>query len=78
MSNVGQKERQTQDRVIKLFTDRLNYRYLGDWQYQPDNRNIETAQLTQWLTRRGVDPALIKKALYALGKAAALGEGRNL
>ena len=31
MSTVGQKERKTQQRVVKLFRDKLGYDYLGDW-----------------------------------------------
>ena len=41
MSKVGQIERKTQDRVIRLFCDHLNYEYLGNWEYREDNRNIE-------------------------------------
>jgi type I restriction enzyme R subunit len=34
MSKVGQKEKETQSRVVKLFKDKdqLNYAYLGNWQ----------------------------------------------
>ncbi len=32
MPDIGQIERKTQDRVIKLFKDRLDYTYLGDWE----------------------------------------------
>lgn len=31
MSDIGQKERATQNRVIRLFRDRLGYAYLGNW-----------------------------------------------
>jgi len=31
MSVVGQKEKKTQARVVKLFQDSLKYDYLGDW-----------------------------------------------
>ena len=32
MSNVGQRERMTQQRIVELFQTDLGYRYLGDWQ----------------------------------------------
>ena len=41
MTDVGQKEKLTQQRVIKLFTQELGYRYLGDWKDRASNRNIE-------------------------------------
>ena len=31
MSSVGQIEKKTQARVVKLFRDQLAYDYLGDW-----------------------------------------------
>ena len=43
MSIVGQKERATQNRVVKLFRDHLDYTYLGDWHEREDNSNIEKA-----------------------------------
>ena len=44
MSDVGQIERKTQNRVIKLFADELGYEYLGDWQDRDTNSNIEDNQ----------------------------------
>ncbi len=32
MSSVGQPERATQNRVVKLFEEQLGYTYLDDWQ----------------------------------------------
>jgi type I restriction enzyme R subunit len=40
MDEIGQTERKTQNRVIKLFTDELGYTYLGNWQYRENNSNI--------------------------------------
>ena len=31
MSSVGQPERATQNRILALFRDELEYRFLGDW-----------------------------------------------
>ncbi len=78
MSNVGQRERETQDRVVRLFQHHLGYTYLGNWETRDNNRNIETGLLTQWLQRRGVSDTLINKTLRQLDQAAALGEGQNL
>jgi predicted metal-dependent hydrolase len=38
MSTVGQRERATQERVIRLFQDHLNYTYLGNWTDRNNNR----------------------------------------
>ena len=78
MTAVGEREIRTQRRVIKHFRRRLGYRYLGNWQERPNNRNIEAGLLTQFLARQGHDPAIINKALDKLGKAAALGGGKTL
>ena len=78
MSAVGELEIRTQRRVVAHFRDRLGYKYLGDWQDRPNNRNIEADLLTQFLARQGHDPAIIAKALDKLGKDAALGGGKTL
>ena len=70
MSEVGQKERETQDRVIALFDKELDYRYLGNWEEREYNSNIEEEILTAWLTKKGYSENLIGKALYEFGKVA--------
>ena len=70
MSTVGQIEKKTQQRVVKLFRDALHYDYLGDWTDREGNANIEEGLLHSWLKKRGVDDTLITRALYALDKAA--------
>ncbi|TVL98578.1 MAG: restriction endonuclease subunit R [Candidatus Brocadia sp. WS118] len=71
MSAVGQKERETQDRVIALFRDELDYTYLGNWEERPGNSNIEETLLRQYLReKKGYSDTLISKALYELAKAA--------
>jgi len=70
MSTIGQIERKTQQRVVKLFRDTLGYSYLGNWEDREGNRNIEPERLRAWLERRGHAEALIGKALYELEKAA--------
>ena len=70
MSPAGHSERTTQDRVVALFRDRLRYTYLGNWKDRAGNANIEPELLAAWLRRRGVDEALITRALHQLDKAA--------
>jgi type I restriction enzyme, R subunit len=41
MNEIGKPERNTQNRVIALFCDELDYRYLGDWTDRQNNSNIE-------------------------------------
>ena len=78
MSTVGQIERITQNRVVKLFREQLGYTYLGNWEDRDTNHNIEAALLSQWLKQQGVNDILINKTLRELDQAAALGEGQNL
>ncbi|XKK40082.1 HsdR family type I site-specific deoxyribonuclease [Nocardiopsis sp. ARC36] len=78
MSNVGQIERKTQDRVVKMFQELLDYDYLGNWQYRDGNSNIEAGLLTRNLRSRGHADNLIDKAIDRLKKDAALGGGRDL
>ncbi len=70
MSTVGQIEKLTQARVVKLFRDQLSYAYLGDWTEREGNRNIETELLRGFLVKHGCDANLIAKALFVLEKAA--------
>ena len=37
MSTVGQRERKTQQRVLKLLQDELGYHYLGNWEEREAN-----------------------------------------
>ncbi len=67
---VGEKERITQNRVVQLFQQQLQYRYLGNWQDREDNSNIEEGILSQYLTQQGYSSTLINKALYELKKTA--------
>ena len=70
MLDVGQIERKIQDRVIKLFTDKLDYTYLGNWEERIGNRNIEEELLVKFLKKQKYSETLIKKALYELNKTA--------
>jgi type I restriction enzyme R subunit len=78
MSNVGQIERKTQDRVVALFRDSLGYEYKGNWEKREGNSNLEVKLLTQNLRARGYDDLLINKAINKLKSDASLGGGRGL
>jgi type I restriction enzyme R subunit len=69
MSDIGKKERETQNRVIALFQKELKYDYLGNWEERENNSNVEDELLTAYLTRKKYSLNLINKALYAFGKA---------
>jgi len=65
MSSVGQKERKTQNQVIKLFTDTLKYDYLGDWHEQTENKNVEETLLRAFLKeKQKYTEEEINKTLY--------------
>ena len=72
---VGQIERVTQVRAVKLFSTPesrggLGYQYLGNWEEREGNSNIETEIARTYLEKRGYGESLITKALYELNKAA--------
>jgi type I restriction enzyme, R subunit len=71
MSIVGQIEKRTQARVLKLFREQLGYDYLGDWSDREGNRNIEGRLLRTFLRKKQrYDEVLITRALHLLDKAA--------
>lgn len=43
-NDVGQIERKTQNRIIKLFCEQLGYTYLGNWEDRLANSNIEESE----------------------------------
>jgi type I restriction enzyme R subunit len=70
MTMIGQPERATQNRVIALFRDELNYRYLGDWTDRAGNSNIDEGLLTSHLSGAGYTAAQIGRALDVLRREA--------
>lgn len=66
MNEVGKLERATQDRVVGLFRDELEYHYLGDWTDRVGNSNVEEGLLTTYLTRCGYTKQQISTAIYKL------------
>lgn len=69
MSDVGQIERVTQNKVIQCFELGLKYDYLGDWKDRENNSNIETKYLILFLKKQGYSDTLIHKAIDKLTKA---------
>ena len=67
---ISKPERATQDRVVKLFVDELDYTSLGNLEDKVDNSNIEVLQLRQYLSAKGYNSEQINKALDKLQTAA--------
>jgi type I restriction enzyme R subunit len=78
MSDVGKRERETQNRLIQIFLKKFDYHYLGNWEEREGNSNVEEEHLRKWLVRQGHSEKIISKALYELEKAKALGGSKNL
>jgi type I restriction enzyme R subunit len=70
MSTIGQKERLTQNRVIRLFQNSLKYDYLGNWEKDRENHSIEELYLRAFWKKKRVSETLANKALYELNKVA--------
>ena len=78
MSEVGQVERKTQDRIVKLFQDQLHYEYLGNWDDRVDNSNVNEHLLRQNLEARGYDEEIIGRAIHGLLSVTAISAGQSL
>ncbi|MCB0397281.1 MAG: HsdR family type I site-specific deoxyribonuclease [Flavobacteriales bacterium] len=70
MSKVGQLERVTQNRVLQLMRDRLDWTCLGNWGDREGNSNVEEEYLTAFLAKQGYSDSLIKRAVFEIKKAA--------
>ncbi|MFH1444716.1 MAG: type I restriction endonuclease, partial [Candidatus Peregrinibacteria bacterium] len=66
----GQPERRTQNRIVALFRDQLQYEYLGNWEDRLENSNIEEAEVRKYLSGCGYSDTLIARALDKLHAAA--------
>lgn len=69
MSKVGEIERATQNRIVKLFVEKLGYEYLGNWEDRDGNSCVEEEYLRAFLRRTGVSTALTERAIYVLRNA---------
>jgi type I restriction enzyme R subunit len=69
MNGIDNPERVTQERVVKLFREELDYRYLGD-RTDCENSNIWQEHLRNWLSSNGYTTAQINRALDILHREA--------
>ena len=69
-ANIGAKERVTQNRLIGLFKNVLNYAYLGNWETREGNANIEEKLLAAYLSRRGYTDKEIRSAIAKFKQSA--------
>ncbi|MBU1613038.1 HsdR family type I site-specific deoxyribonuclease, partial [Patescibacteria group bacterium] len=68
---VGQIERKTQNRIVKVFCDRLGYDYLDNWEDRENNSNIEEEYLRGFLVKtKKYSDRVIDKAIAELKKTA--------
>ncbi|TXI82819.1 MAG: HsdR family type I site-specific deoxyribonuclease, partial [Cupriavidus sp.] len=66
MNDIGKSERVTQNRVVELFQQRLDYDYLGDWADRSGNSNVEEQYLAAYLRGAGYRDAHISQAIHKL------------
>jgi type I restriction enzyme R subunit len=78
MSNPGQIERLTQNRVVKLFREQLSYTYLGNFEERENNSNIEEELLNKYLVNKANYPKdVANRAVYHL-QSTSKNNDRNL
>lgn len=70
MTEIGQNERATQNRIVKLFRNTLGYTYLGNWEERENNSNIEAEYLSKFLKKKNVKDELIAKVIDKLKQTA--------
>lgn len=67
---IGQPERHTQNRIVQLFQQQLQYDYLGNWEDRANNHNIEESYLQAFLQKQGYSPVQITRAIDKLRSTA--------
>ena len=78
MMTVGQREIQTQQRVVEFFREALGYTYLAHWKDRPNNANVEGLLLTDWLRGQGHSDKIIAKVMVRLRRAGSLYGSKSL
>jgi len=71
-----QRERATQNRVVRLFRNILGYNYLGNRHQRKNNRNIEPEDLRRFWENQGYNPDLIRRAIDELIKRATVSSSK--
>lgn len=69
MSGVGERERVTQNRIVKLIRDKLKYTYIGNLHDQ-ENSNFDEKKLEEYLSAQGYSDELVRRAINTLMDAA--------
>lgn len=77
MSEIGESERYSQNRIVELFKEQLQYAYLGNWKEREGNSNIEEAELRKFLKGK-YSNELINKAIVALKQEANINTNDDL
>lgn len=77
MIKVGQLERLTQNRIVKVFRDELGYEYLGNWEDREGNSHVEEGILRDYLQSCGYSVTLVTRALHELTRTAG-DQGKSL
>lgn len=71
MNNIGKSERESQNRIIQLFKNELQYTYLGNWEDQQRTQPIEENLLLDFLINsQGYSDVVANKAVQELVKVA--------
>lgn len=70
MNSIGKSERESQNRIIQLFQNELDYQYLGNWQEEERILPIEEGLLHNYLIGKGYSESLASKAISKLQQAA--------
>ncbi|GBF38480.1 type I restriction endonuclease subunit R [Leptospira johnsonii] len=69
MDKIGQSEKTTQDRIVRLFQEELGYSFLGNWKSR-SNSNVESTLLTDYLKRCKIPDTQIDRTLDILKRTA--------
>lgn len=72
---VNPVERITQNRIVQLFQNQLDYEYHGNWEDRPNNSNIETTYLRRFLQKKGYPETLVEKAISEVYQLASSSTG---